>query len=159
MPRLEIVTVVAAPPERCFDCARDLDLHARSMAHTSERAVAGRTTGLIGPGEEVTWRTRHFGMMLEHTARITAYDRPRHFRDEMVRGAFARFVHDHHFEPVPGGTRMRDVLAFRSPWGPLGRLADRLVLAAYLERLLRRRNEIVRAAAEVGGPAPPATAG
>jgi ligand-binding SRPBCC domain-containing protein len=159
MPRVEVVTTVRAAPERCFDCARDLDLHARSMAHTSERAVAGRTTGLIGPGEEVTWRARHFGLVLEHVARISVYDRPRHFRDEMVRGAFARFVHDHHFEPVPGGTRMRDVLEFRAPWGPLGRLADHLVLAGYLERLLRRRNEAVRAAAEAGAGALPATAG
>jgi len=60
MQTIRITTWIAAPPERCFDAARDLDLHLRSMAHTGERAVAGRTSGLIELGEEVTWRARHF---------------------------------------------------------------------------------------------------
>jgi ligand-binding SRPBCC domain-containing protein len=144
MERIELVTDIEASPERCFDAARDLDLHVRSMARTGERAVEGRTAGLIGLGEEVTWRARHFGLVHEHTSRITAFDRPRWFRDEMVRGRFARFVHDHWFEPIEGGTRMRDVVEFESPLGLLGRIVDRLVLGPYLARLLRRRNLAVR---------------
>ena len=67
----------------------------------------------------------------------------------MVRGAFRAFVHDHFFEERPEGkTRMRDVVVFRSPLGPLGAIADRLVLTAYLERLLRGRQESIRAEAE-----------
>jgi len=88
MPVIRVETRVQAPLERCFDLARDMDLHQRSMAHTGERAIAGRTTGLIGPDEEVTWEGRHFGLLLRHTARITQYERPRHFRDSMVEGRF-----------------------------------------------------------------------
>jgi ligand-binding SRPBCC domain-containing protein len=152
MPRttcIELETVIAAPPQVCFDLARDVELHPRSLAHTGERAVAGRTTGCIGLDEEVTWRARHFGLMHEHTARITAFEPPRHFRDTMVRGRFAPFVHDHFFEPASGGgTRMRDVVEFRSPGGWLGRAVDRLLLRGYLTRLLARRNDAIRAAAE-----------
>ncbi len=148
MPRLEIVTEIRAAPERCFDLARDLDLHVRSMASTGERAVAGKTSGWIGPGEQVTWRGRHLGLVHEHTSRITAFDRPRHFRDEMVRGRFSFFRHDHHFEPTPAGTRMRDVVEFASPFGPLGWTVDRLVLARYLRRLLRGRAEVIQRAAQ-----------
>jgi len=86
-----------APIERCFDAARDLDLHLRSLAHTNERAVAGRTSGLIELGEEVTWRARHFGITQHFTSKITAFDRPRYFQDAMQRGAFRSFVHDHFF--------------------------------------------------------------
>ncbi len=153
MARIELETLVRADPATCFDRARDVDLHLRSLAHTGEQAVAGRTSGLIGPGEEVTWRGRHFGFTHEHTARIVAFDRPRHFRDEMVRGRFRRFVHDHVFEPVDGGTRMIDLLEFESPLGPAGRLVDRLVLRSYLRRLLEVRSRVVREAAErAGGP-------
>lgn len=148
MTRIEVVTPIQAGPEVCFDLARDLDLHPQSMAHTSERAVAGKTTGLIGPGEEVTWQGRHFGFVLEHTARITAFDRPRHFRDEMIRGRFQTFVHDHYFEAVAGGTRMRDVVVFGSPFGALGRLVDALLLRRYLVRLLEGRGEVIRSAAQ-----------
>ncbi len=146
--RIELHTPIHAPPQVCFDAARSIDLHQQSLAHTGERAIAGRTSGLIGLGEEVTWRGRHFGVWLRHTAKITAFEPPRHFRDTMTRGAFAVFEHDHFFAPAGDGTAMRDVLEFRSPLGGLGWLVDRLVLRRYLERLLRARNEVVKAAAE-----------
>ena len=106
MPRIKIETEIRATPGRCFDLSRDLDLHLRSLAHTAERAVAGKTSGLIGLGEEVTWRGRHFGIVHEHTSRITSFDRPRHFRDEMVRGRFKSFCHDHYFEPPASVARL-----------------------------------------------------
>ncbi|HEX3578207.1 MAG TPA: SRPBCC family protein [Thermoanaerobaculia bacterium] len=148
MTTITIVTTIRATPERCFDASRDLDLHLESMAQTGERAVAGRTSGLIGFGEEVTWEGRHFGIRQRFTSAITAYNRPRHFQDAMVRGAFGSFVHDHYFEECEEGTRMTDVLVFRSPLGVLGAIVDRLVMTKYLTRLLTKRNEIVTATLE-----------
>ena len=148
--RIQLVTEVGVPPERCFDLARDLDLHKRSMSHTNEEAIAGRTSGLIGFGEEVTWRAKHFGMFHTHQARITAFDRPRYFRDEMVAGRFKSFVHDHYFQPNGNGTLMLDVLEFQSPFGILGRIVDRCVMGAYMRRLLERRNQLIANNAEGG---------
>lgn len=153
MPVIALATAIVAPVERVFDLARSIDLHVTSTAHTGERAVAGVASGLIGMGEQVTWRARHFGLWQELTSRITAYERPRHFRDSQVRGAFARFDHDHIFEPVagPGGaqhTLMRDRFDFNSPLGPFGTLADWLVLTRYLRGLLLERNRVIKEAAE-----------
>ena len=145
---IRIETFLAAPPERCFDAARDLDLHVSSMKHTGERAVAGRTSGLIEVGEEVTWRARHFGVVQHFTSRITGFDRPRFFQDTMLRGAFRSFVHDHVFEPADGGTRMVDTLVFAAPLGILGWVAERLFLGAYLRRLLTQRARSLREAVE-----------
>ena len=142
---------IDASPERCFDAARDLDLHVMSMQHTSERAVRGKTTGLIGLHEEVTWRGRHFGVTQHFTSRITAFDRPHHFRDEMQRGAFRSFVHDHFFVAENGGTKMIDLLVFSAPLGVLGLLAEKLVLKRYMERLLTGRAKVIRAAVEKHG--------
>ena len=149
--KITLETSIAAPPARCFDLSRDLDLHVRSMERTGERAVAGRTSGLLGEGEEVTWEGRHFGVRLRHTSRITRFDPPRYFRDSMVRGRFARFEHDHYFEPKDAGTLMRDVLEFESPFGALGRLVDYLVLGDYLRKLLEERSRVIKAAAELRG--------
>jgi hypothetical protein len=57
----------------------------------------------------------------------------------MVEGAFRSFVHDHFFLAEEGGTRMVDVLEFRSPYGLLGRLVDRCFLGGYLRRFLTAR--------------------
>jgi len=148
MQTVTVETWIDAPLERCFDAARDLDLHARGLAHTGERAVAGRTSGLIENGEEVTWRARHFGVTQHFTSRITAFDRPRYFQDSMQRGAFRSFVHDHYFVSENGRTRMTDVLAFAAPLGILGRIAESLVLCRYLVRLLQARGIVIKEAAE-----------
>jgi ligand-binding SRPBCC domain-containing protein len=148
MTTITIVTTIGASPQRCFDASRDLDLHLKSMRHTGERAVAGRMSGLIELGEQVTWEGRHFGIRQRFTSSITAYERPRHFQDSMMRGAFRSFVHDHYFEECDGGTRMTDVLAFRSPLGVLGAIVDRVFMTKYLTRLLTKRNEVVKAALE-----------
>lgn len=148
MPTFTFETVARAPIERCFDLARDVGLHQRSLARTRETVIEGPTSGLLGPGEPVTWRGKHLGVWHTHTAIITAFDPPRHFRDEMVRGRFRSFRHDHHFEPCEGGTRMHEVLEYRAPLGVLGWMAEVLFLTRYLRALLRERAEIVRRVAE-----------
>lgn len=148
MPSIELVTDIAAPIERVFDLARSIELHTASTASTAERAVAGITIGLIGAGQEVTWRARHFGIWQSLTVRITAFNRPLHFRDAMIRGAFRRFDHDHFFAEAGVGTRMRDVFDYASPLWLLGHAADRLFLTRYLRRFLETRNRLLKAVAE-----------
>ncbi|WIE78076.1 SRPBCC family protein [Curtobacterium sp. MCSS17_016] len=135
-----VVTDLPVPPERAFALSLDIGAHERSMAATDERAVAGTTAGMIGLGETVTWRARHFGIVWRMTSRITALEAPHRFVDEQVRGPFARFHHEHRFEPSAGGTRMVDTITFRAPLGPLGRLAEVLALARYMPRLIADRN-------------------
>jgi len=148
MPVIVLRTRVAAPPSRCFDLARDVDLHQRSTAASRERAVAGVTSGLLGRGDVVTWEATHFGVRQRLTSRVTEFDPPNRFVDEMVRGAFARFRHEHQFLSVPDGTEMVDIFDYTSPLGPLGRLADGLFLRRYMTRLLRDRNAYLKQAAE-----------
>jgi len=148
--RIEISTRIGAPRERCFDLARSVDLHMRSTKKTCERAIAGKTSGLLDYGDEVTWRARHFGVWQSLTGRISEYDRPRHFQDTMLRGTFKRVKHDHFFEAANGGSVMRDVFEYSAPFGPLGWLAERLFLSAYMRRFLEKRNRELKAVAESG---------
>ncbi|MEU1015686.1 SRPBCC family protein [Streptomyces sp. NPDC005900] len=141
MPRFEVVTAVAAPPERVCEACLDVEAHTRSMADAAERAVGGRTRGALSLGDTVTFEARHFGLTWRLTARITSYDPPRCFVDEQESGPFKRWHHSHRFEPDgTGGTVMRDVIEFASPFGLLGRVADRTVLHWYMPRLIRTRN-------------------
>ena len=141
---------IAAVPAVCFDLARSVDAHIASAGASGERAAAGVTSGLLGLGDEVTWRGRHFGIVQELTSRITAFDRPRYFRDEMVRGPFRRLVHDHYFEAIAGGTRTRDVFDFAAPLGVLGRFVERGMLTGYLRRFLAERARVLKRLAESG---------
>jgi hypothetical protein len=149
VPTLTLVTSIAAPIERCFDLARNIDFHVDSMGSTGERAVAGVIAGLIGPDQEVTWEGRHFGFRFRFSSRITAFRQPTYFQDSMVAGPFAVFVHDHRFESRAGCTVMTDEIRFRSPFGVLGALVDRLILAPYLSRLVGGLNGALKRAAEL----------
>lgn len=159
MPRFRIITVIAAPIHVCFDLARDIDFHTRSLEGTGERAVGGRTTGLIGLGESVTWEARHLGIRQRLTAEVTVLDCPNYFRDVMTAGAFDSFAHDHRFEVRDGHTVMTDEVEFKSPFGPIGWLVDRLFMTDYLRRLLEDRGQAIKREAEsVGRPRVPGTA-
>jgi ligand-binding SRPBCC domain-containing protein len=139
MPAIRVETFIRAEPEACFDLARDVEAHVASMTRTKERAVGAITTGLLGLGDEVTWEATHFGIRQRLTSRITRFDRPRMFVDEMVRGAFDSFEHLHEFSPESGGTRMVDVFTYRAPLGWMGRLADVLFLERYMHDFLTER--------------------
>ncbi|MFZ6052501.1 SRPBCC family protein [Halocola ammonii] len=148
MPLIKLCTEIAASQEKVFDLARSIDLHKKSMEHTAEEAIAGRTSGLIEMGETVTWRARHFGVMQTLTSKVTGFERPSYFADEMVKGAFKSFRHEHYFEPTETGTLLIDHFYYTSPLGVLGKLADWLFLKKYMTRLLVRRNKTICELAE-----------
>lgn len=148
MPIIKLETEINAPIERVFDLARSIDLHKDSMSKYDERAVAGRTSGLIEMDETVTWEATHFYVRQNLTSKITAFDRPRYFRDSMVSGAFARFDHDHYFEVTDGGTLIKDAFDFNSPLGILGDIADFLFVEAHLREMLEERNALIKRVAE-----------
>lgn len=149
METIELKIQIAAPQTRVFDIARSIDAHMATQTRHQERAVAGRTQGLIELGEEVTWEAVHFGLRQRLSSKIVAFEYPAYFRDSMVKGAFAGFDHDHYFETLPSGLAlMRDRFVFTAPWGPLGWLAERLFLKTYMTRLLKERSLIVKAICE-----------
>ncbi|MFD0791836.1 SRPBCC family protein [Microbacterium insulae] len=133
-----VVTDTDVSPQELFEISLDIDAHVSSMQKSSERAIAGTTSGTIGLGETVTWRARHFGIWFTMTSKITELDKPSRFVDQQVRGPFKTFVHEHRFESVGGGCRMTDTITVGSPI--FGRLAERMVLVPYLRRLITRRN-------------------
>ena len=150
MPLIYLETYINAPLERCFDLSLSVDLHHNSVAHTRERPIAGVTSGVMKPGDTVTWEAVHFGIKQHLTSQITTYERPYRFTDEMIKGIFQEITHQHEFVPQPQGTLMIDLFAFRAPLGVLGRLAEALFLTRYMKRLLLIRNSYLKQVAESG---------
>lgn len=149
MPEINIRTYVDADKRIVFDLSRSIDLHEISTAHTNEKAIAGRTSGLIELNEQVTWRAKHLGVYQKLTVKITEFDFPHSFTDEMVKGAFKGFKHVHQFlDYHEDGTMMVDIFEYESPFGILGKLVDWLFLKKYMRNLLLKRNLIIKDFAE-----------
>jgi ligand-binding SRPBCC domain-containing protein len=146
MPRIVLRTEIAASMETCFDLSRDVSVHTGSGG--DERAVAGVTTGRLDLGDEVTFEARHLGMRWRMTSRITELERPSRFVDEMTKGPFKRWRHEHLFSATDRGTMMLDDVRYAPMFWPLSWPVDRLFFRSYMRRLLERRNRFLRRQAE-----------
>ena len=148
MPKIEVKTIIFADIKTCFDLARNIEIHQESLKHSQEKAIAGKISGLIELGEWVSWEATHFGFVQHLTSRITEFESPNYFVDEMVYGVFKSFRHKHIFQPMGDGTLMIDEFNFKSPYGIIGKLADHLFLKRYMTSLLKIRGNYIKEKAE-----------
>lgn len=143
MTTIELTTTILAPVKEVFDRSRDIGFHMESASQTQEKAIAGVTLGLIGLGETVTWRGKHFGIWLTHESLISEFNDPCFFVDEMIAGNFKNFRHEHHFTTVNNKTVMKDILSYELPYGIFGKLINRLLIKRYLTHFLQIRNKTI----------------
>ena len=148
MPTVIVETKIAAPIDLCFDFARDVAVHVQTSSATRERAIGGKTTGRLELGDVVTFEGVHFGIRQRLSARITEYDRPRRFVDEMVEGSFKSLRHVHEFLEQAGFTMMRDTLTWTSPLGVVGRLVDKWLLEPHMRAYLVEKQNKLKQLAE-----------
>lgn len=151
MIRIRDTTIIDAPIERCFDLSRSVEVHLLANVHSGEQAIAagGVTSGLVGLGQQVTWRARHFYIWQDLTSETTALEAPAYFQVTMIRGIFRSMQADHWFRTLPSGaTEMRDNFRVAAPLPLLGLMAEALFLRRYMLALLRERNTVIKQVAE-----------
>ena len=98
-------------------------------------------------GSEVRLRARQLPLPWAQTwlVRVARLEEPTLIVDELLRGPFATWRHEHRFAELPGGrTRLTDHVTYELPGGALGRMANalvgrRLLLATFRSRQARTR--------------------
>ena len=148
MTTIIITTKIKASIETVFDTARNIDIHQLSAAKSNEKAIDGKTSGLIELNEAVTWSGKHFGVNLRHKSRITQFNFPTYFEDEMEEGLFKSFKHEHFFQTEGENTVMIDRLEYETPYGIFGFLFDKSILKKYLTNFIIHRNNILKTVTE-----------
>lgn len=99
------------------------------------------------PGLIIAYRLSPLpGVWLRWVTEIRHVREGRYFVDEQRIGPYRLWYHEHHFEAVPGGTKMTDRVTYEIGWGPLGWLAGKLwvdrQLAAIFDYRARKVAEI-----------------
>ncbi|HEX2050196.1 MAG TPA: SRPBCC family protein [Actinomycetota bacterium] len=91
---------------------------------------------VMGQGTLIRYRLRVRGVPVSWLTEITEWEPPYRFVDEQIQGPYALWHHTHTFEPLgDGDTLMRDVVRYRIGFGPLGLVADRLLVRRDVERI------------------------
>ena len=148
MSKIILNTKIDSDIQTVFDLARDIDLHQKSTFKTGEKAIAGRTSGLIELGETVTWKAKHLGVVQTLTTKIMSMEKPNEFTDIMLKGAFKSMKHQHLFKQEGKNTTMTDIFEFESPFGIIGKLFNIIYLKNYMKSFLLERNRLIKETAE-----------
>ena len=148
MTKIKLQSKIKAPIETVFDLSRNIDIHLLSTSQTNEKAVSGKTSGLIELNETVTWKGKHFGIYLKHSSRISEMEFPKYFVDIIEKGHFKSFRHEHYFSEENGFTIMKDQLTYETPFGIFGRIFDSILLKNHMKNFLLKRNAILKNIAE-----------
>lgn len=148
MPLIEVQTEINADIQTCFDLARDVGFYQKSLKKTTEIPVAGKISGLIEKGDYVTWETNHLVFTQLLVLKVSEFISPVLFVDEMVKGDFKSYRHEHIFKNNKNGTTMTDRFYFKSPYGVIGKIVDAIILKRYMRKLIITRNNALKMKAE-----------
>ena len=90
----------------------------------------------MGVGAFIQYRLRLHGVPVGWKTLIQAWDPPARFVDVQVSGPYALWHHTHELSPVgPAQTLMRDTVRYAIGFGPLGELANRLLVRRDVEAI------------------------
>jgi ligand-binding SRPBCC domain-containing protein len=93
----------------------------------------------IAAGTLVQYQIRWHGIPVTWTTKIRRWDPPFRFVDVQLSGPYRLWHHTHRFEAHNGGTRMTDVVRYRLPLGPIGRVIHALKVRRDIERIFEYR--------------------
>jgi len=152
-------TTIHAPIDRVFALSTRIELVQQTLGMSLIANADTITSGHITANARVHWHGWKFGLPTNHHTLITGFAPPHadhtgnltaFFQDTQEQGRFAHFHHDHHFTHLSGShiTTVEDHVFFALPFGPLGAIAARLILAPHIRRLARQRFALIKSLAE-----------
>jgi ligand-binding SRPBCC domain-containing protein len=98
----------------------------------------------MGAGTVIEYKLRLHGVSVRWRTRIAVWEPPRRFVDVQERGPYSLWEHTHTFEEDgPGATIIRDRVRYSIPFGPLGELAERLLVRRDLKQIFDYRRDAV----------------
>ena len=94
-------------------------------------------------GALIEYTIRVFGFPLRWRTLITAYEPPKKFVDEQLKGPYSFWHHTHTFEAIDQGVEMKDIVRYSIPFGVLGRLLHFLWIKNDLKKIFNHRKKVI----------------
>lgn len=79
------------------------------------------------------------GIPMEWVTEISQVQDHAFFVDEQRVGPYALWHHQHHFKAIEGGVEMRDIVHFKVPLGPLGKIIGKLFIEQKVQSIFDYR--------------------
>jgi ligand-binding SRPBCC domain-containing protein len=149
MPTLEFETVVAAPLEKVWEFYQDVAASLPALTSPREGVTVESVDGAMEEGCRIVLgmngpfgRVRWVAKVVEHRPpHAVVFGEEARFVDEQESGPFAAWRHEHECERVDEKTtRVIDRVTYRAPYGPIGRVADAVMIRRRVRRAFRFRH-------------------
>jgi ligand-binding SRPBCC domain-containing protein len=96
------------------------------------------------PGMIITYKiTPLLGIKMNWMTEITHVKEHEYFVDEQRSGPYALWHHQHHFKKIKGGVLMTDQLTYAIPYGPIGVIANKLLVKGQIEKIFKFREKVI----------------
>ncbi len=80
---------------------------------------------------------------MQWVTEITHVQEMEYFVDEQRIGPYSLWHHQHRISEIEGGTLMQDIVSYKPPFGPLGILANSLIIESQLKSIFEYRFQAV----------------
>lgn len=97
----------------------------------------------LSEGALIRYRLALRGLPLHWTTRIEEWVPGERFVDLQLAGPYTLWHHTHEFEDVEGGTLIRDIVRYRVPFGPVGEVVRRTMVARDTRKIFDYRREMI----------------
>ena len=95
-------------------------------------------------GMIITYKiTPLFGIKMDWMTEITHVKDGEYFVDEQRFGPYALWHHEHHFKEIKGGVIMNDILNYAIPYGPIGRIANSILVKKQVTKIFAYREKAI----------------
>jgi ligand-binding SRPBCC domain-containing protein len=95
-------------------------------------------------GMIITYKiTPLLGIKMNWMTEITHVKEHEYFVDEQRFGPYALWHHEHHFKEIKGGVKMTDILHYAIPYGPIGRITNKLLVSKEIQKIFTYREKAI----------------
>ncbi|MBS1750743.1 MAG: SRPBCC family protein [Bacteroidetes bacterium] len=145
---IHLTTFIKAPAKLVFDLSRNATVFRKALEGRNETLTANASGILLNVSDTITLSAKHLGKTRMMTLRVTEMIEPEKFVEEQVKGDLKSFRHEHHFKEVDNGSLLIDMVYMEEPRDAVGGLMGKLFMKGYFEKILNKRNELIKQYAE-----------
>jgi ligand-binding SRPBCC domain-containing protein len=142
--RLEATQRLAVSPEEAWAFFSDPRNLAAITPPGMGFVVRGELPAVMHPGMIVVQTVRPLlGIPVTWVTEISHVIEGRLFVDEQRFGPYRFWHHQHHFQEIPGGIEMRDIVHYSLPFGPFGDAVNALLVRRRVRAIFAFRHAVL----------------
>ena len=135
----EKASFIGQSPEKVFDFFSRAENLEKVTPHRLQFKILSPLPIEMRAGCIIDYQLKIYGITVSWQTEISVWEPPHRFVDLQAKGPYRKWIHEHRFEEVEGGTRMVDVVEYAVPGGWFAPMIHKLFVKKDIEAIFRFR--------------------